>query len=749
MERHLAAVLIADVVGYGRLSQIDEEGTRVCFQTDLTEVFEPRIAAHHGRLVKTMGDGILVEFHSVVDALRCAVEIQRQKTERNALVPPERRLDFRIGVNLGDVILEGDDIHGDGVNIAARLQGLAEPGGIAISGTAYDQVKGKLPIGFTSLGEQKVKSIAEPIRVYRVVLDPAAAGKTVGPKPSRPSWRVPAAGAGVLIIALSLAAVWWRPWEPPTQLPGPAQNAVADTRPSLVVLPFDNLSDNKEQEYLANGFTEDLTTELARVPGLFVVSRNAAFAYKDKETKPAEIAAALGVRYLLEGSIRRVGDDMRINAQLIDAATAGHLWAERFDGQWADVFALQDKVVTSIAGALKLRLMSGQGKSNFAGGTNNPAAYDAYLRGMDLYNRNNTPEEFAEAVKYFQQALQLDPDFGTADAALAWAYWDADDQRAAALGLSSYATYDKVFESLEVAAKHPSPAYYQLIASLLVREHRSDEAVAALLKAVALDPSDPWNYSELSNALNFNGRPKDARDYLDAAMRVDPGWTDLRYYQAGLADFGQDRFEEAIGSLEKIDFQSPDPWPKFYGLQVLLSAYGHLGRNEQVAAYREKVTKVLADRNDGEPSQLVTQKYFVFKNEADIERLLGGLSKAGLPELPAGVDLDPKNRLTGAEIKSLTFGHELRGRELRGHNTATGIEPYKRIASVDGSIGVTIGSGTREGTSWVQGNFLCNAFPKTMTNCGGVFRNPSGTREQENEYLTIYRLSSIEFSVVK
>ncbi len=596
MERHLAAVLIADVAGYGRLSQIDEEGTRASFQTQMKEVFEPRIAAHHGRLVKTMGDGILVEFRSVVDALRCAVEIQQQEAERNALMPPERRLNFRVGVNLGDVIVEGDDIHGDGVNIADRLEGLAEPGGIAISGTAYDQVKGKLSVGFASLGEQKIKSIAEPIRVYRVLIDPAAAGKTVGLRPSLPSWHIPTAAAGVLMIALGLAAAWWRPWEPPTHPAAPAQNSVADARPSLVVLPFDNLSGNKEQEYLANGFTEDLTTELARVPGLFVVSRNAAFAYKNKKTKPAEIAAALGVRFLLEGSIRRVGDDMRINAQLIDAATTGHLWAERFDGQWADVFALQDKVVTSIAGALKLRLVGGQGKSDYGGGTNNPAAYDAYVRGMDLYLRNNTPEEFADAVKYFQQAVELDQDFGAAHASLAFAYWDMDEQRATAMGISWGAAHDKVFESLDLAAKHPSPFYYQLIAELLVREHRSDEAVAVLPKAVALNPSDPWNYLGLSQALNFNGRPKEARDYLDEAMRVDPGWTDLRHYQAGLAAFGEGRFQEAIGVLENIDFQSPDPWPKFYGLQVLLAAYGHLGRGDQVAAAREKLKQVLGPR---------------------------------------------------------------------------------------------------------------------------------------------------------
>lgn len=375
MERHLAAVLIADVVGYSRLSQIDEEGTRARFQTDLKEIFEPTIAEHHGRLVKTMGDGILVELHSVVDALRCAVEVQQQKAKRNALAPPDQRLDFRIGVNLGDIIVEGDDIHGDGVNVADRIQALAEPGGIAISGTAYDQVKSKLAVGYASMGEQMVKGIAEPIRVYRVVLDPAAAGKTIEARKNHRSLRVPAAAAAVILL-LAGATAWWQPWRmgDETNL----RNAVAaDTRPSLVVLPFDNLSENKQQGYLADGITEDLTTELARLPGLFVVSRNAAFTYKDKAIQPAQIAAELGVRYILEGSIRRAGDQMRINAQLIDATTSGHMWAERFDGAWSEVFELQDKMVGEIATALKLRLITIQRVAQISGGTSNAAAYEA------------------------------------------------------------------------------------------------------------------------------------------------------------------------------------------------------------------------------------------------------------------------------------------------------------------------------------------------------------------------------------
>ena len=591
MDRKLSAILAADVVGYSALMERDEAGTFERLRAGRKELFEPEIARHHGHIFKLMGDGMLAEFGSVVDAVECAVSLQRGLAERNASVPEAERIQVRIGINLGEVIVEGEDRYGDGVNIAARLQQLAEPGGICVSGKVAREVDKKLAFGFEPMGEQKVKNISKPVQAYRVLIDSAGAGKTVEAYRYLRTWRVVAA-AGVLILAFGLAATWWRPWESAV-LPGtPTPNAAVDTRPSLVVLPFDNLSDDKEQEYLANGFTEDLTTELARLPGLFVVSRNAAFAYKDKETNPTEIAAALGVRYLLEGSIRRVGDDMRINAQLIDGSTSGHLWAERFDGRWSDVFALQDKVVGSIAEALKLRLVGGA-PAERAGGTDNPAAYDAYLKGMDIYNRTNTPEEFAEAVKHFEQAVQLDPNFGAAFAQLAWAYWEADITRAVVMGLSIDAAYGKVFETLKLASRHPSPGYYQLVAELMVREHNSDEAVTVLLKSVALDPSDPWNYLRLTNALNFNGRPKEALSYLDAAARVDPNsWRDWRLYQTGLAEFTQEKFEDAVRSIEKMDFESPDPWAKFYALQVLVSAYAHLGRTEQAASALERLKKV-------------------------------------------------------------------------------------------------------------------------------------------------------------
>jgi adenylate cyclase len=749
MERKLVAIVAADVVGYSALMERDEAGTFERLRAARKELVEPEIARHHGHTFKLMGDGLLAEFGSVVDAVECAVSLQRGLVERNASFPETERIQLRIGINLGEVIVDGEDRYGEGVNVAARLQQLAAPGGICVSAKVAKEVEKKLAFSFESMGAQKVKNIVEPVQAYRIPLDPGA-GKTAGSQRHETAnarrhrgIRPVAVVMAVFACALGLAMAWWQPWESTARPAAPAATAAADGRPTLAVLPFDNLSDDKDQEYLANGFTEDLTTELARIPGLFVVSHNAAFAYKDKDTKPAEIASALGVRYLLAGSIRRVGDDMRINAQLIDGSTSGHLWAERFDGEWADVFALQDKVVGSIAGALKLRLVSVAAPVR-AGGTSNPAAYDAYLKGLDIYNRTNTPEEFAAAVKYLQQAVQLDPDFGAAHARLARAYWDADVNRAVTMGLSTDAAYEKVHESLEKAARHPSPGYYQLVAEMIVQEHNSDEAVSVLLKSVALDPSDPWNYLSLSHALNFNGRPKEALNYLEAAARVDPNsWMDYRYYQAGLAEFNQGKFEEAVRTIEKMDLASPEPWGKFRALQILVSAYAHLDRPDETAASLKKFKEVLARMQEGEPNLLVTQDHMVFKELADTERLLEGLRKAGVPDLPPS-GLDPKNRLTGAEIRNLVFGHEIRGRL-----TLSKLLPMRRTTSADGVLSETVGTETRKGTSWLQGNFLCVAFPGALTSCGAIFRNPFRTPGREDEYEALHRWERYEFSVVR
>lgn len=607
--------------------------------------------------------------------------------------------------------------------------------GIAVTENSLVQCISEIRRALGDDGQTLLKTVAR--RGYRLMPPADGNAATVQspsePTPSNRRWLMPAlAAVGLLTLVAVVALLWPRP--EPTATGGP---------PSIAVLPFQDLSDGGGQVHLVDGFAEDLTTELARVPGLFVVSRKATLAYRDTTLPPAEIAAALGVRYLLEGSVRRAGDAMRISAQLIDTATAGHIWAERFDGSWPEVFALQDRVVASIAGTLKLRLVANDRIANMAGGTIDAQAYEAYLRGWEL-ERRNRPQDIVEAVRWYERALALDRDFGMAAAALAWVYWNADEPRAKALGLSWSDTEDKLYESLDLAARHPSTLYYQLIADLLVREQRSDEAIAALRKAAPLDPSDPWTYEGLSQALIFSGLPVEGRGHLDAAMRVDPGWTDWRHYLAGLAAFGEGRFEAAAASLENIDAGSPDPWPKFYGMQVLLSAYGHLGRAAEIAATRERLEAVLAERNEGQPTQLLARQFFVYKHEADIERLIEGLQKAGVRELPSDVDPHSEHRLRGPEIAALLFGREWQGRE---------VEPeagdYRAVISTEGAITKTLTASSATGRVRIQGDLMCSAYPRLLFYCGAIFRNPAGTFAQKNEYLIIQRFGRFEFSVAR
>jgi TolB-like protein/class 3 adenylate cyclase/Flp pilus assembly protein TadD len=714
-------VLIADVAGYGRLSQIDEEGTRARFQTDLHDIFEPKIAAHHGRLVKTMGDGLLVEFHSVVDALRCAIDAQEEKAKRNAAAPTGQRFDFRIGVNLGDIIVEGDDIHGDGVNIANRVQALAEPGGVAISGTAYDQVKAKLPVGYASLGEQKVKSIAEPLRVYRVLMDSASAGKTVVVR-RIPGWRRLAAAA-LVVVGLAAAAAWWRPWQ-------------ETTRPSLVVLPFENLSDDKEQAYLADGITEDLTTDLARIPNLFVMSRNAAVAYKGKAAPPSTIAADLHVRYILEGSMRHAGGEVRINIQLIDGATGGQLWAERFDGASTDVLTLQEKVTRSVAAALELKLGLGQRAVEKPGSTNIPAAYDAYLQGLE-YKHRDTPEDQANAAVLFRQAIDLDPNFGQAWAQLAWIYWRnyGIDAAEKALKTANFEMIPKARECLQEAAKHPSATYYSVLADLLLfGEGNSDDAITAAEHGVSLDRSDPASYEELSMALIFNGRASEAGASIDAAMRVDPNWTPDRHFIVALADFSRGKLADAVASLEKVDK------PTASHLFLSIAAEGYQDHKTAATAHLKELGAL---PQEGSASGLEALMGFPFKRAADRDRLLDGLRKAGLPRAPVGYDWNAKERLSGEEIKSLIFGHQTLGILIE-----TG-DAYTRTTSADGAVNVTNGAWSDHGFSRIEGDAICSWVITRGRYCSTIFRNPSGSFQGKNEYVWVNPFNHFEFSIVK
>jgi len=412
--RRLAAILAADVAGYSRLMGADEEGTLERLKALRGELLDPKIVEHRGRIVKTTGDGMLVEFASVVDAVRCAVAVQQAMADRNTGVTADNRIELRIGINLGDVIVEGDDLYGDGVNIAARIEALADAGGVFVSNTVHDHVRDRLPFAFEDLGEQQVKNIARPVRVY--ALRPEAIVNLLAPSvataPPRRRHIAPAAMVAAAAAALVIAATGWWLWPTTNSLPIPAMavatpisQPLAAPRLSLVVLPFANLSNDPEQQYFADGITEDLTTDLSRIKHSFVISRNTAFTYRNKPVDTRQIGRELGVRYVLEGSLRRSGDKIRVNAQLIDAGTDAHLWAEQFDGDMADLFALQNEITSRIAIALNVELT----KIGSVRPADNPDALDYILRGRAEYWKPNSREKFAETTRLYEQALALDP----------------------------------------------------------------------------------------------------------------------------------------------------------------------------------------------------------------------------------------------------------------------------------------------------------------------------------------------------
>lgn len=737
MERRLAAVLIADVVGYGRLSQIDEEGTRSRFQTDLREIFEPKIAAYRGRLVKTMGDGLLVEFASVVDALRCAVEAQREKARRNALVPTEQRLDFRVGVNLGDVIVEGDDIHGDGVNIADRMQALAEPGGVAISGTAYDHVKAKLPVGYASLGEQKVKSIAEPIRVYRVVLDPAAAGTTFTAGSGlfhlwRSRW---AAGLVATIAAGALAWLIFGATETTTA----SVDSMAfplPVKPSVVVLPFANMSGDSQQSPIVDGITMDIVTGLGRLSGLFVIGSNTTFGYKGREVKIAEAAEENGVRHVLTGSMQIAGDRIRINAELIDAIGGDVAWSDRFDGSLADLFALQDRVTQSVVRALEVSLLPGEQIGQAEKETAIPAAYTALLRGLEHY-RNTTAEDYAKAVPYFEEAIRLDPSYARAHAALAMVYArSAARGYVYALGISKPEATLRAGQYLKEADKRPTALSHQAAGYLRIQAALYDEAIAEFQEAIALDPGDPWSYALMSLALNSKGRSAEAISYIHTGMRLDPNYPETFLWFLGQALFGAERYEEAAVVLERATKLNPQDDIVF---ALLGATYGLLGRIPEAEAAIARYNELWVARGSV-PLTVSEYNDYSLRWTAHVEQQKIGYRLAGVPESLTVGEFAQQNQMTADEIQALFLGHRLRGRSL-----STGSERSATIAE-DGSAIISGDWGNfTEAKIEFKDDRVC--FHKNY--CGSVFRNPGGPKTQENEFIWYDERAAYTFSQIE
>ncbi len=649
MTRKLAAIFSTDVAGYSRLMGDDEEAT-IRTLTAYREVISFLIQHYRGRVVDAPGDNLLAEFASIVDAVRCAVEIQQELKTKNTELPAHRQMHFRIGINLGDVIVEGERLYGDGVNIAARLESLATPGGICISGTVYDHVENKLPFTYDYQGEQEVKNIAKPVRIYRIVFEiPSPLGgegqgegtdKEAASRKSsrhqvaslerrragntRRTWTM-AAGAGLLFIAGTLAVVRYlsspipNPQSPtPSTQATPAALPLPD-KPSLIVLPFVNMSKDPDQEYFSDGLTEVLTGDLSKISSLFVIARNSAFTYKGKAVKVQDVGREMGVRYVLEGSVQKADQRVRITVQLIEAATGYHLWSEQYDRPLADIFALQDEVVQKIKTTLKLQLTLEEIGVIARKHTDNLEAYDYFLRGTEDYWRF-TKEAMAQARQMYEKAIELDPQYAAAYARLGathtldWMWqWSQDPQsleRVFALTQKAITLDD----SLSLA--------HGVLGLLYIHKKQYERAIAEGKRAIDLAPNDAEGYMNLGIILNIAGRPEENIRLIEEAMRLNP-----RYPAAYLVNLGwsytlmrQD--EKAIPLLKSALTRNSNLLAAHFFLAVVYSESSH---EEEARAEAAEILRISPNFTlDGYRQRLH------YKDPAVLERFVTALRKAGL-----------------------------------------------------------------------------------------------------------------------
>ncbi|MBA5804246.1 adenylate/guanylate cyclase domain-containing protein [Rhizobium changzhiense] len=726
MERRLAAILIADVVGYSRLSQIDEEGTRARFQADQNDVFEPAIERHHGRLVKTMGDGLLVEFQSVVDALRCAAEVQQLKATRNAAALPQHRLEFRIGINLGDIIVEGEDIQGDGVNIADRVQALAEPGGIVISGTTYDQVKSKVPVGFASLGEQRLKGITERVRIYRVLLDPVAAGKTLRTR-RRLQMRPLVAGiAAAVVLALAGAALWWQPWMPakPPALGERFAYPLPD-RPSVAVLPFINVSGDTEHDHLAEGLTDDLITELSKVSGLFVIARHSVFAIQDSVGKIQDVAAELGVHYVLEGTLQRAGPRLRINVKLIDAVTGLSIWAERYDRQYADLFAVQDDVIGKIISALSVKLSARERDQLARIPTENLEAYDYYLRAEQEGFILRDVDTYRRTLSFYQKAIDLDPGFANAHAGIARVavdVWRNDYNYLWSAAVARKIAYDAAGQALKL---DPNNARAHTVLALLQWvDGRETEARNSASMAVAMEPNDAEAAANLALILVHTGSSGQAITEMEKALRLDPSPASSFQLLAGIVFYTAGDDQRAISLIEPTLDSLPKVEP---AREYLAAAYADQGNETKAAAETAKLLELFPESNLAYYGYL-----YDYWRDGDLKRHLAGLRKAGIPEWPFGFTGSQADRLGEGDLRNLVDGKSWTGKHKNGTDFTQYFDKAGNTAYRSANTNIT-------GIVEVRGDSLCEKFDGYFLDrmvCGYVYRNTSG-EQRDRPYVHV------------
>ena len=581
VERRLAAILAADVVGYSRLMGSDEEGTLGALKALRQSLLEPQIAEHRGRIVKTTGDGVLVEFASTVDAVRCALGIQRAMPIHNADQPPDKKIEFRIGINVGDIIVEGDDIFGDGVNVAARLESISQPGGICISDVVHQQVNGRLDANFVDHGEQSLKNIAQPVRVYR--LEGAPRVSAVPPRP---------------ILALP-------------------------DKPSIAVLAFTNMSGDPEQEYFSDGISEDIITDLSKLSELDVIARNSSFTYKGKPIDVKQVGRELGVRYVLEGSVRKAGNRVRVTGQLIDAVNGTHIWADRFDRDLTNIFAVQDELTREIISALRIKLSDGERARIAGGGTRNVDAHDFFLRGRELLFGNRLGrEEFEQAMVCFQRAVELDPNYAGAYAGQSMGYsLDYQNHWTNAPEKSLDEAQRLVDEAI---VKDERDAFAHFVACVVATWKKDYERWSREAdRALSLSPNFALAHLTKGNLLTYTGEPAKAITCYEQAIRLNPTAALYRHF-LGTAYFIAGNYETAAALFKERIAMAPTT---DLSRAFLACTLGHLGKTEEA----HQVWRELKEINP-RYSYAAHIGRLPFKDLADADKFTDGLRKAGLAE---------------------------------------------------------------------------------------------------------------------
>jgi adenylate cyclase len=627
--RKLTAILSADVAGYSRLMQDDETATVSTLEA-YKQIFSDLIRQHRGRVVDSPGDNLMAEFASVVDAVQCAVAVQKELQARNSEMPENRRMQFRIGVNLGDVIAEESRIYGDGVNIAARLESIADPGGICISKTAFDQIETKLPFGYTYLGEQTVKNMEKPVGAYKVLMDPRVTKeRSSGLKMQGAKRRMAVIGLAAALVVIAGGALWQffiRPAAPTVEKADPKQMALPlPDLPSIAVLPFANLSEDPKQQLLCDGITDNIINALSKVPRLFVIARNSTFQYKDKNVKAKQVSEELGVRYVLEGSLQRSGDHVLITAQMVDALTGHQLLSEHYDGETKDLFALQDNITMKVLGAIQLKLAGAETAGpKYYKGTHGLDCYLKYLEALG-YVQRNTLADTHKAQQIAEETLAMCPEIPTTyriSAIVYMNYYWFDSSR------PPRESIEKATELLQksLAMDDSNALAHGNLSIVYLQKREYDKAIAEGERAVSLDPGSPWTAFMYAKALAYAGRPEEAIPLLEKAIRLNPLGPSPFYNDLALSFRMTGRLEEAAALYKKSLERAPND---FWIHAALAGVYIMMGRDEEARAAAAEVLRI-----NPKFSLEWYAKRSLIKNRSEVDKTADALRKAGLPDKP-------------------------------------------------------------------------------------------------------------------